>query len=106
MYGLDTEKGQQVGTVYVDAGMVWVGDPCYVMGDDASSRVHDWIKDFCDKLDMSKSVDTPLGMGTGFAIESGYGDGEYPVYVAYDRDGRVKRITIEFDEDEDVNDDF
>lgn len=31
-----------VGEVFVDAGCIWVGDPCYVMGDDASKRVHDW----------------------------------------------------------------
>ena len=25
-----------VGSVFVDAGLLWFGDPCYVMGDDAS----------------------------------------------------------------------
>ena len=95
---------EKVGTVFVDAGLVWIGDPCYVMGDDASSRVTNWITGFCDKL-TERNVNTPLGKGTGMAISSGYGDGEYPVYVEYSDEGawgvRVKSVTVEFLEDED-----
>ena len=28
---VDTEKWHEVGEVGVDAGMVWIGDPCYIM---------------------------------------------------------------------------
>lgn len=96
--------------VYVDAGCIWIGDPCYIMGNDASSRVHDWITDFCDKLDHEQSVNKPLGEGTGLCINSGYGDGRYPVDIEHDyHSGRVKSVTITFIEDhfdDDENEDW
>ena len=89
---------EQIGYMNVDAGLCWVGDPCYVMGDDASSRVHEWNK-FCDALNEQKQYDNghcePLGQGVGFAVSTGYGDGEYPVYVEKE-DGRVSRIIVDF----------
>jgi len=95
----------------VDAGLCWVGDPCYVLGDDASSRVHDWM-DFCEKISDMKNHAAPLGEGVGFAIHTGYGDGSYPVYIETSDEGswgeRVSRITIEFlgeeEEDEEEED--
>jgi hypothetical protein len=96
---------ERVGEVFVDAGMVWIGDPCYVMGDDASSRVKNWIDDFCNKLDWEKKVSAPLGEGTGFAVESGYGDGSYPVYVTKNSEGRVIKLEVEFDSDDYADDD-
>ncbi len=94
---------QQIGTIGVDAGLCWVGDPCYVLGDDASSRVTDWME-FCGKLDHNKTHNEPLGSGTGLAISTGYGDGEYPVFIETNGEGRVSAIRIEFMEDEDSED--
>ena len=92
--------------VYVDAGCIWIGDPCYVMGDDASFRVHDWIDGFCNKLDNNKSINKPLGEGVGLCIDSGYGDGRYPVEIEHDsHSGRVKSVTITFIEDHYDDDD-
>lgn len=89
---------EHVGNVFVDAGLIWVGDPCYVMGDDASSRVTDWM-DFCGKL-PERNVNAPLGDGTGLAISSGFGDGSYPVYVEFSDEGswgeRVSKIIVDF----------
>lgn len=88
-----------VGHVDVDAGLVWVGDPCYVLGDDATHRVTDW-SDFCDRMHSTghneNSTSQPLGAGVGVAVESGYGDGSYPVWIERDRDGSVRRLTVEF----------
>ena len=94
---------EQIGTIFVDAGLCWVGDPCYVLGDNASSRVTDWME-FCEKLDHKKDHNAPLGEGTGFAISTGYGDGEYPVFIEKS-DGRVSAIRIEFMENEGSMDD-
>jgi len=93
-----------IGHIGVDAGLCWIGDPCYVMGDDASRRVHDW-GDFCKKLHNHPSqYSAPLGEGTGLAVNTGYGDGSYPVYIEIEECGnwgdRVKSITVEFLEDE------
>lgn len=95
------------GYVYVDAGCIWIGDPCYVMGDDASNRVKDWIGDFCNKLDNNVSVQQPLGMGTGMCIDSGHGDGRYPVTVEYDpNSGRPASVTVTFIEEHSEDDDY
>ena len=85
--------------VFVDAGLIWIGDPCYIMGDDASSRVTDWM-DFCDKIRGMEGVSTPLGYGTGVAVTSGYGDGCYPVDIEYNSDGRPSKVTITFIEED------
>lgn len=93
--------------VGVDAGLIWIGDPCYVMGDDATNRVRDWVQDFCEKLPSDCSTVTqPLGDGVGVAVPSGFGDGTYKVTVTYSNEGpwgkRVKSALIEFlDEEED-----
>ena len=87
--------------VYVDAGLIWIGDPCYIMGDDAGNRVTDWA-DFCDNLREDgnyKTVTAPLGKGIGLAISSGYGDGCYPVHVEHNSEGRVSKVTITFIDD-------
>jgi hypothetical protein len=92
-----------IGHMSVDAGLCWVGDPCYVLGDDASSRVHNW-DEFCSKITEMKHHAAPLGDGVGFAISTGYGDGSYPVYIETSDEGswgeRVKSITIDFLGDE------
>ena len=93
--------------VGVDAGLIWIGDPCYIMGDDASSRVKDWQK-FCEKIKDHKHVSEPLGKGTGVLVSSGFGDGQYDVsYETTNAGGwgeRVSKVTItfidEYDEEE------
>ena len=96
---------KRIGSVFVDAGLIWVGDPCYVMGEDSSHGVKAW-KDFCDKLTYDKGEQfwEPLGRGVGLAVSSGIGDGEYPVYIETKDLGtwgeRVSSITIEFLEEE------
>ena len=87
-----------IGHMSVDAGLCWVGDPCYVMGSDASHAVAEW-DDFCDTLTEKKQYENgyaePLGEGVGFAISTGYGDGSYPVYIEREN-GRVSSITVDF----------
>lgn len=108
----DSEK-VQIGNVWVDAGLVWIGDPCYVLGGDASNGVKTW-EEFCTKLDEAGRHDSastvytaPLGEGIGFAVDSGYGDGSYPVTLELVEDTlfggggkRVKSLTVTFIEDE------
>lgn len=95
---------EKIGTLYVDAGIVMVGDPCYTLSDDASHRTEvakSWDK-FCEATGSEK-VSAPFGKGTALVVSSGYGDGEYPVYVEWDG-GRVARLIVDFipeDEDED-----
>ena len=97
----------KVGYIGIDAGLCWVGDPCYVMGKDSGYGVKTW-KEFCDKHDKAADESEfgwnacePLGDGIGFAISTGYGDGAYPIYIERDRDGAVSKIIVDFlDEEE------
>ena len=95
---------QLIGTISVDAGLCWIGDPCYIMGDQATWRVHDW-GDFCKALakegfnDGWENHAQPLGDNIGLAVSTGYGDGHYPVYVKTNSDNKVKQIIVKFIQD-------
>ncbi len=144
---IEPDVWHQVGVVGVDAGMVWVGDPCYILalphnnpkdkkpGDDSFSSLYEpkelprslgesW-GDFCDQLGQSDFIGLDgefykhhiekgrksVGMtkqfnydaghpGLGVVVSSGYGDGEYPVYVKYDNKGNIKEMKVTFIDDE------
>ena len=104
---------EKVGTIYVDAGVVMVGDPCYTQGADASSAVSSWDEFLSrtwpnvfgdgsiNREEQMADVANALGQqGTGIVVESGYGDGEYPVYVTRADDGRIASLTVVFIGDE------
>lgn len=101
---------KMVGYCHVDAGLIWIGDPCYVVAKDSSHVFESW-REFCDKLftDEKDCVSQPAGDGMGLAIDTLDGDGTFPVFVEYEENifGAVRpaRITIDFnppyDEDED-----
>lgn len=95
-------KWEKAGVVGVDAGLIWVGDPCYVIAKD-SSHVFETYDEFIEKLDLkkfdkSKQFDYPLGQpGLGVCVESGYGDGLYDVFVERDpATGRVAQLKVTF----------
>ena len=92
--------------VYVDAGLIWIGDPCYIMGNDASHRVTRW-SEFCEQLENHDKISTPLGEGVGVLVDSGYGDGCYEVETTTIDDPawgtRVSSVTITFIRKEDDN---
>ena len=102
---------EEVGSVYVDAGMVWGGNPCYTIDPEGCAAVNTW-DEFCQRLHNCDGEggnhhiighSSPLGEGMGMAISSGYGDGEYPVMVRYTPEGRVAALKIEFiTEDQDA----
>ena len=41
-----------------------------------------------------------LGNGSAVAFTTGYGDGLYPVYAEFNDDGRIAKVVIVFEEDE------
>lgn len=91
---------QQVGIIGVDAGLCWIGDPCYCVTPDANSHPAKTWKEFCDLLpdnDMTKQWNYPNGhSGLGVSVQTGYGDGTYPVYVKYNNEGRVSEVKAVF----------
>jgi hypothetical protein len=90
----------QIGSISVDSGTIFVGDPCYTIPDGASHHVKTW-EDWCAvALEGDQyGVTTPAGEGIGLSIPTLYGDGEYPVYAEI-KDGRIASVTIDFDNQE------
>jgi len=93
---------KQIGVIGVDAGLCWIGDPCYILGKDATEQPTETWSEFCDLLgdkfnkDGHKQFNYKMGHeGLGVLVSTGYGDGVYPVYAEF-KDGRVSKVTIEF----------
>ena len=94
---------KHIGNIGVDAGLCWIGDPCYVLPEDSHERtdeaIHDWDV-FCDTMrdKMSHAFTYKRGHeGLGVCVSTGYGDGLYPVVADIDkRSNRVKSVTITF----------
>lgn len=98
-------KWKLVGHFGVDAGIVWIGDPCYILHTEdglPESLGNNWL-DFCDILGNDYPTQKTFGFtkegtdGLGVCLSTGWGDGEYPVYARIDG-GRVTQIFIDFDE--------
>jgi hypothetical protein len=98
---------RKIGTIGVDAGIVWVGDPCYILHRQLPETFgKDW-QEFCDNL--SEEEYTSFGFrpgddGLGICVQTAHGDGEYPVYATYNHHGRISKIEVDFEQDEDDND--
>ncbi len=94
---------QKVGEIGVDAGLCWIGDPCYIIG--TQTRWESW-SDFCEELhakfsDSDNTVSFPYDLGhegLGVVVSTGYGDGVYPVEVRRKgAEGRVMEVRVRFD---------
>lgn len=94
-----------VGYVGVDAGMIYVGDPSYAARVLADYRA--FLKAYVDFDQREQVYKVPYKWGEGdtrvgtpqqaIVVGSGFGDGSYPVTADIDGDGRVRRISIDFD---------
>jgi len=85
------KKGRYfVGSVGVDAGIVWVGDPCYIKH---HPEIYDETKwnDFCVKLD-----NLPGEICQGVCTSTNWGDGKYPVFVSFGKDGSPTKLEVVF----------
>lgn len=92
---------ERVGVVTVDAGTLWLGDPCYFVGkEDVPTKT--W-KEFVQKLHPYKPVkqwNHPRGHpGLGVTTNTGYGDGVYGVFVKKTPEGRTAEVKVVFVEE-------
>lgn len=97
----------KIGFLTVDSGIIWLGDPCYILHQtDSINNIigKDWM-DFCSIIDTNEqygatsfSWSDDQESGFGIAIESARGDGSYPVYARY-KNGVICEINIRFDAD-------
>jgi hypothetical protein len=92
---------EEIGVIGVDAGLCWVGDPCYVLHKSQAEKPKeigkDW-GDFCHRLKGDTTqFNYDLGhAGLGVAVSTGHGDGTYPVSVRKTKDGHIAEIRIVF----------
>jgi hypothetical protein len=95
-----------VGIIGVDAGLCWVGDPCYVLKDRSEARPKDIGKDwhqFCARLSSRERGHAAQWnydaghAGLGVTVGTGHGDGSYPVMVRRNAEGRVMAVMVDFD---------
>jgi hypothetical protein len=86
---------KQIGEISIDAGLCWIGDPCYVLHQEQPPEAigKNW-GEFCDLIDHDKGF-TAVGDGLGVCVSTGYGDGAYPVYAEFE-DGRIMKVWVDF----------
>ncbi len=84
---------KSIGHISIDAGLCWIGDPCYVLPNGATDNPgSDWSA-FCD------ATTRPTTQPAIFDLQiTPMGDGSYPV-TAEIRNGRVMSVTVNFGED-------
>jgi hypothetical protein len=76
-----------IGHIGVDAGLCWIGDPCYVVSKDSSFSYDKWTDFLAEVLKEEtnpklKQFNYSSGNpGLGVCVTAGYGDGFYPVYA-------------------------
>lgn len=98
---------KKLGVISVDAGCVWIGDPCYIFHNKENPKdVGKSWDEFCGILD-----DKGFGVegaaqfnfdgkkefpGLGVVTETAWGDGTYPVYGKFVND-RLMNVIIYLD---------
>ena len=98
-------KWEEIGVIGVDAGMCWVGDPCYCVTPDADEHPAKTWGEFCEQIEKGQFYDNEYQqfcykMGhqdLGVCVSSGYGDGTYPVFIKKNGEGRVVGLMVKFD---------
>jgi len=86
-----------IGYCGVDSGQILLIDPCYVWDDrfDPDGAPSGGDYDTACRITLS---DAQAGEVAGGVVTStAYGDGAYPVTAEYGSDGRILRVTIDFD---------
>ena len=97
-----TDDWIEIGKIGIDAGLVWIGDPCYLRADAHNNPLADW-GEFCQWLDPDNPLRVKAHGMLGVASSTGYGDGLYPVLARLSPDRRVAELRVVFIPDDDEN---
>lgn len=116
------ERWEYLGKIGVDSGSMLLSDPCYVKDfppfddttwkKDLAANAKEYTYNSAGAASCSEAQAAILGDGMGAVCSTGYGDGNYPVYVIRNRDGRIAAMMIDFDgvlddpDDEEDEDDW
>src|SRR5258708_22420227 len=120
MFKKKIDRWVLAGMITVDAGLCWVGDPCYFADGRPKEFGNSWSgnttfppkssvpdipgPNFCDNLEGKdrEGIGTAQwnhdngGPGLGVTVTTGYGDGCYPVYVRINKDGVIVEMRTVF----------
>lgn len=96
------ENKKVIGEVGVDAGILWIGDPCYILHKNEPPKAigKTWLE-FCDNLSQRESgkrfaqFEYDRGHdGLGVCVSTG-GDGYFPIVGVFDENDNLKSVTIQ-----------
>ena len=90
-----------LGTVGVDAGRLMIFYQCYIKHlTDLHGSDKGWLQ-YCESINQDED-----GNYEGLAIHfsSGYGDGEYTVYGFKNKEGRIMKVEIDMNWDDEDDD--
>ncbi len=88
-------KKALIGHVAVDSGTLMICDPSYIGHEINKDRIEE-IWEATDGPERGGNVYFTRGhVGAAVAFRSGYGDGVYPAYAHYNKDGRVVKVEID-----------
>lgn len=98
---------EYAGTFSVDSGQAIIGDPCYLdkynanVGEDwdLEGKVGQYSYQGISATTLAHAFGQ-IGEGLAVAFTTGYGDGAYPVYVKFNEDGRISKVVIDFEGDD------
>jgi hypothetical protein len=109
---MKTDNLTYVGSFSVDSGQAMVGDPCYL--DDWEPWASNSTEPFDKHVEKAgqygylgacgvtlKEGYGTLGTGSAVVFTTGYGDGVYPVYADINEDGRIVKVVIVFEDEDD-----
>ena len=101
---------QEIGEIGVDAGLCWLGDPCYVFHkEDTPIEIGNNWDGFCNTIKdkgmfgniQHAQFNYDMGHpGLGVCVSTGYGDGCYPVLAKFNSEGRIAEVKIKFIDEE------
>ena len=99
---LNNLEARIIGQIGVDAGIVWIGDPCYILHAEKIPQTlgKNW-GEFCEKLggEYHKSFNFDRGHeGLGVCTSTRHGDGSYNVIGFFEKESdRPSCVIVDFD---------
>ena len=93
---MNNDGWTKIGECPVDAGCLVLVDPCYVAHEEDRTDPYQEAL-MWDKEDHARGH-KEMSDGLGVIVSTGYGDGQYPVYVRRTNDGRIAAVMVDFND--------